>query len=216
MTCFPVDKITQYCPSGAADTVVETIESYFSITQPLLVSPSSKFYGTSLEYQSWFDLEITGSYNVVYHVNLLTDDFSECTHTQFKANLFTPFEFERSATGNFYVFRLTSSNRQFPRMVLIYGLVDTYFSDDDEDTADVNIRFDVDPFLRNYDKVEYLKFYESNLRQGMNYTYKLTYPCFGRTYITPLTMFDPGTLAYGTSVKGNSFSYRLISLSYFA
>ena len=95
MTCFPVDKITQYCPSGAADTVVETIESYFSITQPLLVSPSSKFYGTSLEYQSWFDLEITGSYNVVYHVNLLTDDFSECTHTQFKANLFTPFEFEK-------------------------------------------------------------------------------------------------------------------------
>ena len=216
MTCFPVNKIEQYCPSEDSDTVVQTIESYFNTLQPLLLNPSSEFFGTSISYESWFDLEIIGDSNSIYHVDLLTGDFSECTHTHFKANLFTPFEFENSGTGNIYVFRLRSSNRQFPRMVLIYGIVDSYFSSDLEDTADVNIRFDGDPFLRNYDKVEYLKFYHPNLRQEMYLTYKITYPCFGRTYTTPITLIEPGTLAHGTSVSGNTFSYRLISLSYFA
>ena len=216
MTCFPVDKIEQYCPSEDPDTVIQTVESYFNTLQPLLVSSSSKFYGTGLSYESWFDLEVTGSYNTIYHVDLLLDDFSECTRTQFKANLFTPFEFENSGTANVYVFRLTSSNRQFPRMVLIYGIVDPYLSSDQENSADVNIRFDVDPFLRNYDKVDFLKFYNQNLRQGHSVSYKITYPCFGRTHTTPLTITEPGTLAYGTSVFGNIFQYRLISLSYFA
>ena len=86
MTCFPVDKIEQYCPSEDTDTVIQTINDYFNTVQPLIVSPLSKFLGAGIFYESWIDIEITGSYNSIYHVDLITDEFSECPHTQFKAN----------------------------------------------------------------------------------------------------------------------------------